>query len=66
MPKATKMTPKQMKAMALISNGVKPYKAMRQAGYSYGTSKNPKENLLSKPQVAPIIDKVRRELKKKG
>lgn len=67
MPKRTKApSKKQVVALQLVSNGYNPTDAMLKAGYSKSTSRNPKKNLLSKPQVLSIIDQMNLVLKDKG
>lgn len=49
-------TPQQVKALELIRSGLKPQDAMLKAGYSKGTSKHPKENLLQSVGAKTIIE----------
>jgi phage terminase small subunit len=63
---AYKQTTKQARASALITSGIEPTQAMRIAGYSASTLRNPKMNLLDKRQVKPLIEQFRIELKRQG
>ena len=53
---------KQLLALQLISQGQKPGEAMTNAGYSISASRNPKQNLLSKPVVVDIVDRLKLQL----
>ena|SRR3990167_4050601 len=61
-----KPTPKQVKALSLISQGMKAGQAMIEAGYSKVSAKNPKLNLLSKTGFLTAQQKLLMEYDKQG
>lgn len=57
---------KQKLATQLLSQGFTARQAMIKAGYSKGTAGNPKKNLLSKPQVLTIVERIDYTLNQRG
>lgn len=53
---------RQLLALQLISQGSKPGEAMQKAGYSKWASRNPGKNLLRKPVVVDIVDRLKLQL----
>lgn len=59
-------TQKQITALSLISKGMTPTSAMRKAGYSAVTARNPKANLLQSENLVTIIDRLKLKLEDMG
>lgn len=53
-------------ALELIAKGMKPGKAMLEAGYSKSASSAPTRSLLSKPSVQSVVDKMQIAVLGKG
>jgi len=57
---------KQIKALQLINQGYSKHRAMLEAGYSEGSSRHPKVNLMNSKAVASVLESMKSELVDSG